>query len=51
MITAQQIEAFAVQIAEPDFVISKASIEPLIGHLGDAEFQAVMAGRTRESSS
>jgi hypothetical protein len=43
MITAQQIEAFAVQIAEPDFVISKASIEQLIGHLGDAEFKAVMA--------
>jgi hypothetical protein len=43
MITAQQIEAFAVQIAEPGFEVSKASIEQLIGHLADAEFKAVMA--------
>jgi hypothetical protein len=40
MITPTEIEAYAVQIAEPDF--ETASIEPLIGHLGDAEFEAVM---------
>jgi hypothetical protein len=40
MITPTEIEAYAVQIAEPDF--ETASIGPLIGHLGDAEFEAVM---------
>jgi hypothetical protein len=49
MITPAEIEAYAVQIAKPDFLISKASIEPLIGHLGDAEFKAVM-GRAAEIS-
>ena len=40
MSTPAEIESYAVQIAEPDF--ETASIEPLIGHLGDADFEAVM---------
>jgi hypothetical protein len=40
MIDAKEIEAFAVQIAEPSFQI--ASIEPLIGHLDPADFGSVL---------
>jgi hypothetical protein len=40
MITQTEIEAYAVQIGAPGF--ETASLEPLIGHLGDAEFEAVM---------
>jgi hypothetical protein len=40
--TEQEIEAFAMQIAEPGFEVSKASIEPLIGHLGASEFRTVL---------
>jgi hypothetical protein len=48
MISKSEIETYAGQIAEPDF--ETASIEPLIGHLGDAEFEAVM-DRAAEISS
>jgi hypothetical protein len=40
MITAQQIEEYAVQIAGAGFEIP--FIEKLIGHLGDAELEAVI---------
>jgi hypothetical protein len=40
MITETEIETYAVQIAEPGF--ETASIEPLIGHLGAAEFRTVL---------
>jgi hypothetical protein len=39
-ITQSEIEAFAVQIAEPDF--KTESIEPLIGHLYGADVSAVL---------
>ena len=40
MISLTEIETFAVQIADPDF--DPLSIEKLIGHLGEAEFEAVI---------
>lgn len=40
MINAAEIESYASQISEPDFEI--AAIEPLIGHLSDAEIEAVI---------
>jgi hypothetical protein len=40
MTDALQIEKYASQIAEPDF--DTASIDPLIGHLSDAEIDIVM---------
>jgi hypothetical protein len=42
ILTEAEIEAFAVQIAEPDFEISHAALDPLIGHLDPADFDAVM---------
>jgi hypothetical protein len=40
MITQTEIETFAMQIAEPDF--DPSQIEALIGHLRDAEIEAVI---------
>ena len=40
MISRTEIETLAAQIAEPDFEM--ASITPLIGHLAEPEFDAVM---------
>jgi hypothetical protein len=48
MITPAEIETYAERIAAPGFEM--ALIEPLIGHLSDAEFKAVMdraSGGTR----
>ena len=42
MITPQEIETLALKIAEPDFVVSHASLDPLIGHLDVADFDAVL---------
>jgi hypothetical protein len=41
-IIGAKIEALAVQIAEPDFVISHGSIDPLIGHVGEIDQRAVL---------
>jgi hypothetical protein len=40
MISKSEIETFATKISEPNFEM--ANIEPLIGHLGEVEFKAVM---------
>jgi hypothetical protein len=42
MITPQEIENFARQMADPDFVVSEATIGPLIGHLPTADYRAVL---------
>jgi hypothetical protein len=41
MISPQEIEAYAEQMAEPDFEM--ANIDGLIGHLDEADFDAVLA--------
>jgi hypothetical protein len=40
MISKEQIETFARQIADPDF--EQVNILPLIGHLSDSEFDAIL---------
>jgi|SRR5450755_1254452 hypothetical protein len=47
MITPQEIEAFALKLTAPDFVVSGANIALLIGHLDDHDYELVM-GRAQE---
>jgi hypothetical protein len=47
MITPQEIESFARQIADPDFAISHISRDSLIGHLSDMD-QADVLTRVAE---
>jgi hypothetical protein len=42
MTTPEELESFARQIAEPDFPISHASLDPLIGHLNTADYARVL---------
>jgi hypothetical protein len=43
MISPQEIEAYAVKIAEPGFAVSETNIGALIGHLDFPDSDAVLA--------
>ena len=47
LISEKEIETYAVQMAEPDFELSMASINAQIGHLDVPDYNAVLARAAR----